>query len=211
MYVKLAGLSSDHLTLFSIGLRGRDGPWPDPTRAYFWPAVNKRPTRLWPGYFPTQPKAIFFEPKGKNWKIWRFRGNFLKSNPNHKWLTQPNPTQATKNWPDTTWVKNFWPGPISTLGWGLPYLSPARNSPWEKGKGRITWFKCYLGTICFVLSQLRRQVKIPNYWEHLSTPKPKTTKTNANSNRIPLGFYRKIQLSFYISNSSHNFKAKNSL
>jgi len=29
----------------------RDGPWPDPTRAYFWPAVNKRPTRLRPGTF----------------------------------------------------------------------------------------------------------------------------------------------------------------
>jgi len=36
---------------------------PDPTRAYFWPAVNKRPTRLWPRYFLTQPEAIFF--------IWR--------------------------------------------------------------------------------------------------------------------------------------------
>jgi len=30
---------------------------PDPTRAYFWPAVNKRPTCLWPGYFPTRPEV----------------------------------------------------------------------------------------------------------------------------------------------------------
>jgi len=38
---------------------------PDPTRAYFWPAVNKRPTRLWPGYFLTRPEEIFFRPEGK--------------------------------------------------------------------------------------------------------------------------------------------------
>jgi len=31
--------------LFTVSCR--DGPWPDPTRAYFWPAVNKRPTHLW--------------------------------------------------------------------------------------------------------------------------------------------------------------------
>jgi len=32
----------------------------EPTRAYFWPAVNKTPTQLWPGYFLTWPEAIFF-------------------------------------------------------------------------------------------------------------------------------------------------------
>jgi len=58
----------------------RDGP-------HFWPAVIKRPTRLWPGYFLTQPKDIFFDPKGKNWKFGIFRGNF--PNPNQRWLTQP--------------------------------------------------------------------------------------------------------------------------
>jgi len=51
---------------------GPDPTRPDPTRACFWPAVNKRPTRLWPRYFPTRPEAIFFDPKVKNWKIWRF-------------------------------------------------------------------------------------------------------------------------------------------
>jgi len=40
----------------------RDGPWPDPTSAYFWPTVNKRPIRLWPGYFLTRP-----DPRHKNW------------------------------------------------------------------------------------------------------------------------------------------------
>jgi len=25
-----------------------------------------------------------------------------------------DPTRATKNWPDLTQVKNFWPGPITT-------------------------------------------------------------------------------------------------
>jgi len=45
---------------------------PDPTQAYFWPAENKRLTRLWPGYFLTRPEEIFFVPEGKNWKIWRF-------------------------------------------------------------------------------------------------------------------------------------------
>jgi len=37
---------------------------PDPTRAYFWPAVNKRPTCLWLGYFLTR--------REKNLKIWHF-------------------------------------------------------------------------------------------------------------------------------------------
>jgi len=33
---------------------------PDPTRAYFWPAVNKKPvTRLWPRYFLTRAEELF--------------------------------------------------------------------------------------------------------------------------------------------------------
>jgi len=60
----------------------RDGPWPDPTRAYFWPTVNKRLTRLRPGYFLTQPE----EKKIEKFDI--FRENFLNSTPN---LTQPEP------------------------------------------------------------------------------------------------------------------------
>jgi len=49
--------------------QSRDGPWPDPTRAYFWLAVNKRPTQLWSGYFPTCPEAIFLIQREENWKI----------------------------------------------------------------------------------------------------------------------------------------------
>jgi len=66
---------------------------PDPTQAYFWPAVNKKPTCLWHGYFLTRPEEK---------KIGKFDilgGNFPNSNPNHKWLTRPNLTPATKNWP----------------------------------------------------------------------------------------------------------------
>jgi len=73
---------------------------PDPTQAYFWPTVNKRPTRLWPGYFLTQPEWIFLTGGKKIEKFGIFRRNFPNSNPNPKWLSQPNPTWATKNWPD---------------------------------------------------------------------------------------------------------------
>jgi len=66
---------------------------PDPTRAYIWPAVNKRLTRLWPGYFLHNPKRFFL----------------------HKKTWMADPTRATKNWPDLTRVKTFWSGPITTL------------------------------------------------------------------------------------------------
>jgi len=78
--------------------RSRDGPWPDPTRAYFWPAVNKRPTRLWPGYFPTRPEAIFFDPKEKKLKNLTFLAEISwilnqtingRPDPSHKKLTRP--------------------------------------------------------------------------------------------------------------------------
>jgi len=78
-----------------LGLRMADRPTtmtlvlemgPDPTWAYFWPAVNKRPTSLWPKYFLTRHKEIFFDRKGKNWKIWCFRGKFPNTNPNQEWL-----------------------------------------------------------------------------------------------------------------------------
>jgi len=68
---------------------------PYPTRAYFWLAVNKRPTCLWPRYFLTRGENIE--------KFDVFRRNF--PNPNHIQLTQPYLTRATKNWPE----------PITTL------------------------------------------------------------------------------------------------
>jgi len=86
---------------------------PDPTRAYFWPAVNKRLTLFWLGYFLTQPDEIFLDPKGKTReKFGIFRGNFPNPNPNHRWLTR-----ATKNWPDPTQVKNFDPYPSLLESW----------------------------------------------------------------------------------------------
>jgi len=62
---------------------------PDLTQAYLWPAVNKRPTRLQPGYIPTLPEEIFFDPKGKNLT---FLGEIFQ--------IQTQTIVATKNWPD---------------------------------------------------------------------------------------------------------------
>jgi len=78
----------------------------DPTQTYFWPAVNKRPNRLWPGYFLTQPKEIFFDPKGKKLKNLTFLGEIFKIQTQtiNGW---PNLTRSTKNWPKPTWVKKF--------------------------------------------------------------------------------------------------------
>jgi len=81
-----------------VGMRGdgtRDGPWADLTRAYFWPAENKKPTHLWTGYFSTQPEEIFLTPKK-----FRFLGQIVQTqtqtkdawpNPSNKNLTQPGP------------------------------------------------------------------------------------------------------------------------
>jgi len=73
----------------AITTQFRDGPWPDPTQAYFWPAVNKRPTRLWLGYFSTQPKEIFFDPKGEKLKNLMLLGEIFQSQ-----------TQTINGWPD---------------------------------------------------------------------------------------------------------------
>jgi len=74
---------------------------PDPTRAYFFPAINKRLTWLWPGaYFLIQPDEIFFEPKGKKLnKIAIFRGKFPNPHTNQRWLSRPKPNN--KNWTRT--------------------------------------------------------------------------------------------------------------
>jgi len=57
---------------------------PDPT----WPSENKRPTRLWPGYFLTQPRRFFLIRREKIEKFGIFRGNFPNLDPNQRWLTQ---------------------------------------------------------------------------------------------------------------------------
>jgi len=61
----------------------------DPTRAYLWPEVNKRPTRLRPGYFLTRPEEIFLTRREK---FDVFRGNFPNLNPNHELLTRRDPS-----------------------------------------------------------------------------------------------------------------------
>jgi len=81
----------------------RDGPWPDSTQAYFWPVVNKGMTRLWPGYFLTQPNEI--------WKIWDFIGKFSNTKPKPM---MADPTQPEQKKIDPIRVKKFWPGPIIT-------------------------------------------------------------------------------------------------
>jgi len=115
-------------------ISSKDGPWPDPTRAYFWPTVNKRPTRLQPGYFPTQPEEIFIDPKGKKLKNLTFLGQIFqiqtqtingwpdptRPDPSRKKLTRPNPGQK------------FWPKPITNLYWWV-------------------WVKPGLGQVIFLL------------------------------------------------------------
>jgi len=85
--------------IFSLCLDTRDGPWPNPTQAYFWPAVNKRLTRLRPTYFLTQPEEIFFDPKGKKLKKLIFLREIFQIQ-THTINGWPDLTRATKNWPN---------------------------------------------------------------------------------------------------------------
>jgi len=70
---------------------------PDPTWTYFWPAVNKRPTSLWPGYFLAWSK-------GEKMKNLVFLGEIFQTQTQSK---MAGPTQAKKNWPGhiTAWYK----------------------------------------------------------------------------------------------------------
>jgi len=68
----------------------RDEPWPHPTQAYFWPAVNKKPARLWPGYLLTRPEEIFLTRREKL-KILTFLEEIF-----------PMQTQTIKGWPNLT-------------------------------------------------------------------------------------------------------------
>jgi len=83
----------------------RDGP--DPTRAYFWPATNKKLSRLWPQDCLTPvlsdpTRRDFFDPRGKKLKNLTFLGEIFQIQ-----------TQTINGWPDLNRVKNFWPGPIT--------------------------------------------------------------------------------------------------
>jgi len=103
---------------------------PDPTRTFFWPAVNKRPTRLWTGCFLTLPDDIFFYPKGKLLKNLIFLGEIFQIHTQTKdgW---PDPTRATIIWPDPTRVKNFcflWPATLLLFN-GLLLKAESKKSP----------------------------------------------------------------------------------
>jgi len=93
------------MTLYYFKLE-MDPSLPDPTWAYFWPAVYKRPTRLWPGYFLTRPEEIFFDPKRKKLNNLTFLGEIFQI-----------PTQTMNGWPDPTRATKNWPGPITTLNY----------------------------------------------------------------------------------------------
>jgi len=66
-----------------------------------------RLTCLWPGYFLTW----FFLSEGKKIENLIFLGDIFKPKPKRKMV---DPSRATKNKPDPTWIKTFWPGPITT-------------------------------------------------------------------------------------------------
>jgi len=89
----------------------------NPTQAYFWPAVNKRPNRHWTGYFLTQPEEIFFIRR-KKMKNLGFLGEIFKTQTLDGWLY---PTRSEQQKFDQTWVKKSWCEPITSLN---PYLKP---------------------------------------------------------------------------------------
>jgi len=121
-----------------------DGPWSDLTRAYFWSPVNKRLTWLWPGYFLTQPKAIFLTRGEKNLKIWDFWGKFSKPKPKPK---MADPTRAAKNWPDLTQVKVFRPEPITSLG------HPYNPNIWNYNPNSPCWVRKLRVSLCQIYGQ----------------------------------------------------------
>jgi len=134
----------------------RDGPWPD--LSLLLTAVNNRPTRLQPKYFPTWPEEFFFDSKGKKLKNLTFLVDTfqIQTQTINGW---PNPTRATKNWPDPTQVKNFWPEPITNeLQRPFMYFKPRPSYPLNRNNQREqvkqlqkqkrgTWFHHILLTV----------------------------------------------------------------
>jgi len=86
---------------------------PDPTRAYFWPAVKKEANTPLTRVIFDQAQEIFFDPKLKNLM---FLGKIFQTQTIDGW---PYPTRATKNWPDLMRVKIFWLGSITTREGGI--------------------------------------------------------------------------------------------
>jgi len=150
---------------------------PDPTRAYFWPAVNMRPTRLWPGHFPTRPEAIFFDPKGKKLKNLMFLGEIFQIL-----------AQTINGWPVPTrpGSKIFDPDPSLCEGLSSPVHIPVLQlTIWLRFLDKCGAIKKQ------VQFKLSRQVffawgKIFNFREHSSTPKPNLkNKINSQSDSMP--------------------------
>jgi len=85
-----------HFSFFQLSYNGlKTWPFPDD------PSIDPQEKRCQPAFAPGT-----FWPEGK--KIEKcdiFRENLLSPSPNHRWLT----------WPNLTRVKNFWPGPITTI------------------------------------------------------------------------------------------------
>jgi len=151
---------------------------PDPTRAYFWPAVNKRLTPLQPGYFLTQLEENILSWREKIEKFDVFWRNFPNSSPNHKWLTQPEPQKIDPTRPRS---KIFDPDPslvhneqflrscvkIITLN-DIPLIS------WHLG-----WKKdCWNGL---------RLNYIPNYWSQ-NTQADGLTNALSVFGKCPFGY-----------------------
>jgi len=101
-------------------LQCSNGPWPNPTRAYFWPAVNKRLT--WVFLDPTQ-----WDYFGPMQKMGIFRGNF--------------PNRLTWPWPGSK-IFNL---DSSLLDFCLFFSSPSKPS--EIFFEKITNLKTFLGGI----------------------------------------------------------------
>jgi len=187
---------------------------PDPTQAYFWLAVNKRPTHLWPGYILTRLDDIFLSEGEKIEKLGIFRGNF--TNPiNQRWLTWPDPSRVTKIDPDPNQVKTFWQITKLFSSKNQSYFNQIKDITqyqlWKHfSKMTLQSLTIFSIKVLFSRSQLNSvdgyflRRKIPNFCKHSSTPKPKPkpkTKTNYQSiymkPRLRLGFPKKFV--FYVT------------
>jgi len=112
------GCHFTNLKRISIVLGGRDGT--DLTLPEYWPAENKGPFCLWPGFFdPTL--WDFFYLKGKPLKNLGVLQKIFKT---QRRLTRPHPSRATKKWSDLG--QNFWWDP-SLLGAHVTILLLAKT------------------------------------------------------------------------------------
>jgi len=68
------------------------GAWPDLNRAYFWPAVNKRPYQV----LFELTDWDFLDQRAKNGKIWDFKGKFSKPKPKSKMADPTQPGLSNK-------------------------------------------------------------------------------------------------------------------